>query len=281
MRTLAAAAALAVSGAAMLAVALLHRVDSSLPQVSAVRVDAVLAGGDHRFGDVVPGRLDVLVPASVDPGSVRVHATFAPYRLVAPMRLERWRDRGTAILRYRFELECLDTGCAPREDRAGFLFPPVRVDFRTRAGRPGRRQAEWPTIAVVPRPKPPLFSPWETGLRPLPAPSYRVPPRLAAVFALALALASLALAGWLVRPLLRRAGGTSPEPALLERALRAVRRAARLDDVDERRRALDLLAVALRGGATREREAARRLAWSRPSPPAAAMDELADRVERA
>ncbi len=281
MKSLAAAAVLALSGVGMLAVALVHRVDSSLPQVSAVRVDALLAGGEHRFGDVVPGRLDVLLPASVDPASVRVRASFAPYRLVAPMRLERWRDRGTEILRYRFELECLDTGCAPREDRAGFLFVPVRVDFRTRAGRAGSRRAEWPTIAVVPRPKPPLFSPWKTGLRPLPSPSYRVRPRLAAALAGVLALASLALAAWLVRPLARRRAARAAEPGLLERALGAVRRAARLDDVDERRRALDLLGVALRGRALGEREAARRLAWSRSVPPAAAMEELADRVERA
>jgi hypothetical protein len=280
MKRLAVAGFFAVTGLALLMAAIVHRPNGPLPQVNRVDVRAELGGGDHRFGDLVPGRLDVLVPVDrVDPASVTVATSFAPYRLVAPMHLERWRSGRTEARIYRFELECLDVGCAQASDRAGVLLTPAQVTYRSVDGTLGSTEAGWPTIVIVPRPKPALFSPWETGLRPLPATTYRLEPRTAAVLAVALALVALIGAALLLRPLLRRARrDASRRQPLLERALFAVRRAALLDDVDERRRALDLLGLAL-GRRRRERAEARTLAWSRGVPGGAAMRELADRAE--
>jgi hypothetical protein len=280
VKALAVATALALGGVALLAAASAHRARSPLPRVDSVRVQPLLEGGVHRFGDLVAGGVDVLVPtAAVDPATVAIRATFSPYRLAGPMRVQRWSDGRTAIVRYRFELDCLDTGCAPGGDGASFSFAPVRVDLRTRAGAVRSVEAAWPLLPVTARPRPPVFSSWRAGVPPLPPASYRIPPRLAAVLAAVLGLLAVGAAAALARALFRarrsRAGA-----GLLERALETVRRAAHLDDVDERRRALDLLGVALRSRTDGLHEDARRLAWSRGAPAGSAMERLADRAER-
>ena len=265
------------------ATGLLLTSSTPLPRVTHVEAQPVLPGGEHRFGDLIEGRLDILVPLdTVDPRAVSTTVDFAPYRLVGRVRVERLRAGATGRVRYRFALDCLESdACVPRQDRAGFTFAPSRVRYETRAGATRYLTVRWPILPVRPRPRRDLFTPWEDGLRPLPAPGYRAPPHVVAVLAALLSLLALGGAAALLRPLLRRPSSPGERPATaLEWALAAVRAAAARRDVDERRRALDLLSRAALAVEERRSAEARRLAWSQAVPHRRAMNELADRVER-
>lgn len=288
MRTGLSVAALA-AGVLLLAAALLHDEPASLPRVGDVRVAAELDEGGGRFGDPVGASVDVLVPTdSVDPASVRVDASFAPFALAAQPAVERSDGGSTTLLRWRYRLECLERACLPREAGLGLVLPPATVRFVSRSGRSGAVTVGWPQIRTASwlgGDDAGLLG-WRANLEPLPAFDYRIPPRLLAAL-LGLAAVALAAAGAaLLWPALRRAIPHDPAPAdrrsVLDRALAAVRAAAGGNDAAERRRALDLLARELRHGARRdEARVARRLAWSRGAPVQTEMEELADRVEGA
>jgi hypothetical protein len=110
------------------------------------------------------------------------------------------------------------------------------------------------------------------------APAYRVRPALLRVALLALVVALVALALLLVWPVVRR---LVPEPrddrTPLERALALVRASLRRG-ADDRRRALDALARAL--GRDAQARTALDLAWSRPEPTPARVEELVETVEQ-
>jgi hypothetical protein len=283
-------AALAVGAALLVAAALDRDGGVTLPQVDAVEARADLAVEGHRFGDAVPGRLDVLVPNDrVDPGTVTLDADFAPYELTRPPRVGRLEDGATTLLRFDFELRCLAHECLPRSTGGGgLLLAPATIRYTGHGGAPASVGAGWETLPAgtwLDDDAAELLA-WRTALEPLPALDYRVPPRLLAVLLLALALAAAAGGAALLLPRIRDAL-PRPRPAgddrsVLERALAAVRSAAGGGDAAERRRALDFLARELRAGARRgEARAARRLAWSRRSPRPSEMEALADRVEGA
>jgi hypothetical protein len=275
------------AGAALLAAALLHDGGVDLPRVERVEAAGVLEGEGRRFGDPVEGRVDVLVPrAAVDPGSVALEADFAPYALAAPLRAERRTDGPTALVRFRFRLECLEDACLPRHAGAGFSLAPGVVRWAGPGGR-GSALVGWPPVEAGSwlDEEAGLLG-WHTGLEPLPAIGYRLPPRLLAALLALLAVALGAGAAALLLPWARRTLPAAAAPvdrrSVLDRALAAVRTSAGGDDPAERRRALDLLARELRHGArTQEARDARRLAWSRRAPRRGDMEELADRVEGA
>jgi hypothetical protein len=288
VRTRLSLAALA-AGAALLLAAALHDGGPSLARVEAVEAAGTLAVEGRRFGDPVVGRLDVLVPnRQVDPESVSLDASFAPFALAAPPVDSRVANGGTTLVRYRFVLECLEEACLPRNVGDGLVLAPATVRFTERSGRPGSVTAGWPQVGAASwlgGDQGGLLG-WRADLDPLPAFDYRLPPRLLALLLAVLAAATAATSFLLLRPWAR---GALPRPraagdgrSVLERALAAVRSAAGGDDPSERRRALDLLARELRQDARRqEARDARRLAWSRRAPRRTDMEELADRVERA
>jgi hypothetical protein len=279
------------AGAVLLVAAALARDDGvRLPRVDAVEARADLAGEGRRFGDAVPGRLDVLVPNDrVDPGTVALDADFGSYELVRPPRVDRLEDGATSLVRFDFALRCLTHDCLPRSAGAGGVpLPPATVRYTGPGGEPAGVGVGWETLPAgtwLDDDTAELIA-WRAALEPLPALDYRVPPRLLAVVLLALSLAAAAGGAALLLPRIRDAL-PRPRPAgddrsVLERALAAVRSAAGGGDAAERRRALDFLARELRAGARRgEARAARRLAWSRRAPRPSEMEALADRVEGA
>jgi hypothetical protein len=273
-------------GLALLVGALLRARDPHLPRVERVEAQASLPTRGLRFGDTVPVRLDVLVPRErVEPSSVRLNASFTPYKPVGRIAAERVDDGGTTLLRYRFELECLRPDCLPERDGSPFLLPPALVSFQTANRAAGQVVVAWPPLAVDSQLDPLELSQlaWRDGASPRPAFDYRVPPRL---LALLLAALSVAAAVASARILVPRLAAALPEHreldrrSVLERAIAAVRTAARGEDTAERRRSLDLLARELRAGERGEAPAARRLAWSRITPARGEMERLVDDVER-
>jgi hypothetical protein len=273
-------------GLALLVGALLHARDPQLPRVERVEAHASLPTHGPRFGDTVPVRLDVLVPRErVEPSSVRLNASFTPYRPVGRVAADRVDDAGTTLLRYRFELECLRPDCLPPRDGSPFLLPPALLSFQTTNRAAGQVVVSWPPLAVGSQLKPLELSQlaWRDGASPRPGFDYRLPPRL---LALLLGALSVAAAVASARILVPRVAAALPEHreldrrSVLERAIAAVRTAARGEDTAERRRSLDLLARELRAGKHDEAPAARRLAWSRNTPARGEMDRLVDDVER-
>jgi hypothetical protein len=276
-----------VLGLALLVGALERARDPQLPRVERVEAHASLPSHGVRFGDTVPVRLDVLVPRErVEPASVQLNASFTPYKTVGRVVPERVDDAGTTLLRYRFELECLRPECLPERDGSPFLLPPALVSFRTVTRSARQVIVSWPPLAVDSQIGPLELSQlaWRDGASPRPAFDYRVPPRVLALFLAALALAA---AVGSVRILVPRVAAALPEHrevdrrSVLERAIAAVRTAARGDDTAERRRSLDLLARELTAVERGAAPAARRLAWSRTAPARGEMESLVDDVERA
>jgi hypothetical protein len=160
-----------------------------------------------------------------------------------------------------YVLQCLDPACVPG--------PGPRV---LRIG--GRR------VVIVPRATAAQVSSPQRAFRhqtTSPPPSYRISPRLLRVLLL---LAALALAGVgacaLWGPDRRLLPDRRNERTPLERAL-ALARASMRRSVEDRRRALDLLARALgsRGPAAHD---ALELAWSEPDPAPASIEGLIERV---
>jgi hypothetical protein len=159
------------------------------------------------------------------------------------------------------------------------------VSFQTANRDAGQVVVSWPPLAVGSQLEPLELSrlAWRDGASPRPAFDYRIPPRL---LALLLAALSVAAAVASARILVPRVAAALPEHrehdgrSVLERAIAAVRTAARGEDTAERRRSLDLLARELRADERGEAPAARRLAWSRSTPARGEMERLVDDVER-
>jgi hypothetical protein len=276
-------------GAGLLVAALTGRDDHvSLPRVDTVSARAALASAPQRFGDVVSGRIDILVPREVaDPDSVRWAPRVLPYRLSEPLERRRWDDGEISLVRYEFGLECLFSACLPDASRAGKILPPATIRYATTTGAPEVLELTWPTIATASwhnRRAVVLFD-FRTGLGELAPVETRVGAKLLSILLLLAALACAMAALALLVPRLLRVLPARPAmehgSTTLERALAIVRSAAGAEDVAERRRALDLLARELRKAQARRREArtARRLAWSRRAPRRSDMEQLADNVE--
>lgn len=160
-----------------------------------------------------------------------------------------------------YVLQCLDAACVPG--------PGPRV-LRVA----GARLVVVPRVTVAQVARPVRSFRRQTAAPPF---GYDVRPRVLRIVLGLAVLSLLAAAAVLVLPLVRR---LVPEPrddrTPLERALALVRASLRRDAGD-RRRALDLLARALRG-----RPAARdalELAWSRPVPDDAHVERLLEQVD--
>lgn len=283
------------AGIALLAAALLLPDRRALPAVDRLAAAAELSTSSPRFGDEVRAVVEVLLDRrAVDPGSVRVDASFSPFHVGATHR-----DRVDAglrtRLRYEYVLDCLRSACVPGpsgdgtgDPDAGFLLPPASVRYTLVDGRPRETPVGWPEVRIGSQLRQLDFAvlPWRAQIRPLPPMRYRLAPRVLAAGTALAALLALAGGGLLLLARLR------PETAralavrrrrgsVLERALAAVRNAAAGEDAEERRRALDLLARELRDAKRGRSHDARRLAWSRERPGRSEMERLADAVEGA
>jgi hypothetical protein len=279
---LALAGAALVAGLVLLLAAALAPPRAKLPAFQGVSAVPYLDAGPHHFADPVDAALDVRVAAgAADADSVAVRLTVYPFRTLGPPTVTRYTDGGDRLLRYRFQLVCMETMCLS-EGVSNLLLPDSLVRYRSGAGRVRSLLVSWPTLHIEPRDASIASTKWRTGLASLPDISTAAPPRLASLVLLLAAAVVLLLSLRVLRPFLGAAAGWARRDrrAALARALEQVRHAARHADVPERRRALDLLARALRGvRRAGEGGDASRLAWSRREPTGESMEALADEIE--
>ena len=278
-----------------------HEQSLELPPGRAVLTSPKLDPPVHLFADAVNAQLEVLVDRRIiDPDRIRLRARFHPYERVADIRVTRTDHGELTRLRYEVPIRCLGLPCVgvrltssagPREtgraERRVFRFQPARLMYEDGGRERILRVVRWPSLESVSR-----INASQMQLRrfvfvgnvtPLPEPTYVIaPPLLATILAL-LALALLTPAALLVRRRLR-AGRVEvveevPEVPPLERALQLVEWARERPDGEDRRRALEVLAVAL-DDAQRptEAETARTIAWSPASPSPRAADVLVQEI---
>jgi hypothetical protein len=251
----------------------------------------------HLFGDPIVARFDIVLdPEQFDPERLDVRLRFAPYEPVDRVEETR-RDVGKLVhLRWEATLRCLHIGCiAPRfqttlsdreegrAERHAIRLPPADILYEENSGSAPvvLLSKGFPVVEVVsrlntahaqgldPDARPGSEGAFVASLEP-PARTYRARPALLAGLvlgaALLLALVPALLAGRALRARWRAARRQRPLSPL-ERALVLVDWSARRDDAEDRRKALEALAVVLEhddvgqlAGATRE------LAWAERSP---------------
>jgi hypothetical protein len=251
--------------------------DLALPEGQHFAVARSLTPRASAFGDTLTAELRILLDRRyVDPARVRLLTRFEPYR--ERRTVERVDDGNLTSLTYTIRLDCLTRYC-PSDVPSSFAFT------RVLTGAEPAREVTWPPFTVATRLRPERQvvegtgeegDEWPPAWRAavvLPEPSYRIRPAVlawGAGIAGVLLLAGSAAAGLLLlrRGRLLREREVSP----LDQAL-ALLRSARTDE--ERRAALEALALAVDGGGEPLAEPARQLAWSPPAPSADAAAELA------
>lgn len=256
-----------------------------------IAVNATLGPQQHMFGDPVRARVDVVFDAKVvDPDSVRLKVSFAPYRPVEPRRTERSASDEITRISYRYTLGCLTYRCLPVGQRS-FDLRDATVEYRQHGGKDTQTlPIDWQPLQASGRiPANRLWAARTIGdYRTLPAASWGISPRnvqfgaivLAVLFgsgALILILRLLPLGRLAERLGLRTVDRRTP----LERALERVHETSSAERADEGRRALERLAHELRK--VRDFElaaAASRLAWSREFPADGRLTSLTGDVER-
>lgn len=239
------------------------------------------APNPHFFGERIEARAEIVVDdAAVDPDTVKFTPEFTPYAIVGRPHHSRSSADGVTSLGYVFRLQCLNDDCLPHATPRTVRFPPAHV----RAGDEDIT-VRWPALVVAPRVSRAQVAadrpPWRVQLA-VPPVSYRVRPgtasALAWVGALVLALIGAALIGW--EAARRRRLRLERERALsrLQQALVLARESAGRS-VDDRRKALALLARELNGDRALARRATQ-LAWNRAEPSPERMTTLLDEIER-
>jgi hypothetical protein len=284
-----------VTGIVLLALAVAHGGNggSQLPHGAPVVVQETIAPNVAFFGDAIQARLDVAIDRrKVDPDRVRIATDFRPFERLATHRTRRDAGRITYI-RQIYTLRCLARQClqvlpsvaaaaggAQASGRRATLFRPARVYVTGRSGV-SPLLIQWPTVETRLQ----TFF-YHATLTP-PDPTYAVAPRTLLGLLVLGVLIALAIPVAIVLRRLeerKRARLPKPKPELppLERALRLLEWANRQSDGEDRRRALELVAVELlRGGEPDLGAAARELAWSPSSPRADEAGQLGARVRSA
>jgi hypothetical protein len=238
------------------------------------------------FADHVTAHVDVVFDERrLDPASVRLETSFAPWEQIDRMRVTMTTSGAIEHRSWSFTLACLSIDCVPRSTLAQrFRVPAVKVTARSRNGADVVIKHSWPTLKVAGR-----FTPTTTpGLRPVfrvnaapPALTYRSDPGGLALGLLvggavllgaALLIAGIEARRWALR---RR---TVVEPPPLVRALSLLREAQQRDPED-RRRAASLVARTLPRTGNGLASTAARVAWSPESPAPERLEGLAQAVE--
>jgi hypothetical protein len=277
-----------------------------------VAASRMLTPGTHLFGDTVTARVDVVVDRDhLDPGRVRLTAAFPPYELVRKMQVERRDYDRYTRLRYELELRCLGRPCLAGEVSPGVTpaggAPPSRRAERVYNFRPAHiyydepgedrprhlKRVWWPRLEALTRISPSepgltfaLRTPFRTTISSMPDVTYRISPTLLGTGLLLVAALLLALPGrftwsWFRSRRKPPPVEEAPELTPLERALELVEQARESVDGEDRRRALEVLAVELDSARRAEQAGeARRLAWSPSEPTPDAAGELVESVRK-
>jgi hypothetical protein len=285
--------------------------EPAVPQGRFVAASRTLTPTTHLFGDTVLARVDVVVDREhLDPDRVRLKATFAPYELAREMDVERRDYERYTRLRFELPIRCLGIACLagavspgvtpaggtpdPRRAEKVYRFRPAHVYYEEPGKKPRHlKRVWWPRLEALTRISPSepgltfaLRTPFRTSISSLPDLTYRVSPTLVATALLAGAALLLVLPGtfaWSWLRSRRRPPPEEPAPELtpLERALLLVEQARESVDGEDRRKALEVLAVELDTARRREHaEEARRLAWSPSEPSPEAAGTLVDSVRQ-
>lgn len=277
----AAAAVLTLAVAVALVPLLVHRGSAVRPQLP-LTVAAAVTPREQLFGDRVQADVTVaLDPRRVDPRTVTIDASFAPYKTVGRARVV----REPTSVRLDATLVCLTLACAPGTPQRTIAFARAHVRYRDRGGRTHSAEAAWPTLLTASR-----LTPADRRLSQirvagaLPAASAAVDPTLVGRAFVVVAAALLVAAAAELARRRRKPAATvlAPVevPALLA-ALATVEHLAHESD-GKRRSALDRLARELGGaGLAPLVPAARELAWSSSAPSAEPMLHLSTEVQKA
>jgi hypothetical protein len=285
----------------------------AVPQGRYVAASRTLTPSTHLFGDTVRARVDVVVDRDhLDPDRVRLQADFAPYERVGEIEVERRDSDRYTRLRYDIVLRCLGLPCLagavspgitpaggsplPRRAEKIYRFRPAHIYYEepARQARNKLRHLKrvwWPRLESLTRISPSepgltfaLRTPFRTTIASLPDLTYRISPALLGTALLVGAALLLVLPGALTWSWLRSRRQPEPveeAPVLtpLERALALVEQARGSVDGEDRRRALEVLAVELdASGRDAHAERARQLAWSPAEPSSDAAGELVESV---
>ena len=279
------------------------------PLIAADRTAVVrgsLTPNVHLFGEPVVAEVTVVVNREkADPDDIRVRTDFEPYETVGETRVARQDIGNYSRLRYTTTLRCLNEECIPRtakgettvsqipglppflpgqqrDEKTKYEFKPAEVRLDGPAEDTTLGRVVWPPLRSLSRINWDDSSvvgqgfPFVGSVTPLPEPEYRISPALVGVALLAGALALLALPGWLLWDRRRRRAAAAkpagPSLSPLERALALVEWASRQPSTDERREALEALAVELDEDERASR--ARETGWSPPTPESEQMTDL-------
>jgi hypothetical protein len=261
----------------------------ALPPGSFVAASGTIDPSVHLFGDTVTARATVVVDnRKLDPDRVQLKAAFTPYKQIVATRVGRRTAGNLTEFDYEYRLRCLERQCTTQaigtavEPDAGvprsFRFAPGTVLYTDEGKQEPRllRTIRWPALQSASRingqDATQVFGfPFRSHVVPLPEVTYRMSPAGLAAILLLLAALLLVLPVTLVVRRLRRKPPAieEPEPELspLERALRLVEWSRTRVDPEERRAALEALAVELDALGDRPLAGdARAFGWRPPTP---------------
>lgn len=281
-------AAAAVAAAAVIGVLLLGRppgvagVTPQSPLTVRTSFDPPLA----LFGDRVIAHVVVLADRhALDTSRLRIADDVAPLSRLGASQVLRTTQGRLLTVSIAVPTVCLDEQCLAGKGSVLLRLPVARAEAPRRGGGVERATAPWPTLELRSRvdaadlAASPL--PFRSDTRP-PDVTYRIAPGTLAllldILAAFLVVAGVALAARQAVVQTRRRGPVDRRSEL-ERALELVREAETRTPRD-RRLAVGLLARLLRPRDPALAGDAGDLAWSEPQPAAAAVAELADRVEK-
>jgi hypothetical protein len=238
------------------------------------------------FGDRILARVVVHADRDVlDTNRLRIVADISPLTPLGRAHVSNSVHGSRLVVTYEVAAVCIVEQCLATHGARALRLPSARVGAPRRGGGLAQARAVWPVLRIggrvkmadLARSRPPFRSDLST-----PAATYRIAPKTLALL-LDIAAALLALAGVGVASLRaltllqrRRRLDTRSE---LERALAAVR-AAESAPLEQRRRAVGLLARLLAKRNLRLAGDAADLAWSEPKPTPVELAGLADRVTR-
>jgi hypothetical protein len=284
----------------------------AVPQGRYVAAARTLTPSAHLFGDTVKARVDIVVDRDhLDPGRVRLKAEFPPYELVGKVEVDRRDYDRYTRLRYDMALRCLARACLagavspgitsaggspePRRAEKVYRFRPAHVYYDAPGqGKPRHlKRVWWPRLESLTRISPSepgltfaLRTPFRTTISSMPDLTYRVSPALLGTVLLLAAALVLVLPGRFAWSWARARRTTAPveeapELTPLDRALALVEEARESVDGEDRRKALEVLAVELDASARdAQAEQARQLAWSLSEPSPDAAGALVESVRR-
>jgi hypothetical protein len=252
---------------------------------SPITVETSLSPRSIYFADVVRARVDVVADRRrVDPASVQIATPFGPWRQLRQVRSATESDSSFVHRTWWFTIACFAQSCVPRvKSVRAEVLPKLTVSGRTTGGMPIQVRQSWPVLNVATRFAPPAVHALVNlrTQRTVPAAIFRFSPTwLSVLFTVVGALLVAAGIGLAVVEVARRRRPRTvvDRRAPLVRSLELVRKAEG-GEVEERRRAVGLLARVLPKEDHGLAGAASEVAWSNPDPSPDELEDLARRVE--